>query len=112
MAASTASMCLRSESLSVHSQSRFHASSRFKVCLPPVGSSQASGYSKPILATCVRDVYDAAARVRLLRGAGGVAGDQDARRRLRSVVRRSEEGALFAVFGLSCSGTTFARGLA
>src|ERR671917_2859890 len=44
MAASTASMCLRSESLSVHSQSRFHASSRFKVCLPPVGRSQASGF--------------------------------------------------------------------
>src|SRR4051795_984360 len=65
MAASTASMCLRKESLSVHSVMRFQASSRFTTC--PIVS--------PL--SFIRNLYDAAGGVRLLYGAGGFSGGQD-----------------------------------
>src|SRR5215211_2801714 len=84
MAASTASMCLRKESLSVHSHSISQDSSRFtgppKIPLQAaIVTSTVAGSKRarlPLLAL-VGEVYDAAAGVRLLHGAGRVAGDQD-----------------------------------
>src|SRR5918911_1504845 len=83
MAASTASMCLRRESLSVHSHSSSQDSSRFtgssnegfRAAILP--SAIATTRHGPPLATLVGEPYDAAARVRLLNGAGRVVGCQD-----------------------------------
>src|SRR5215203_88746 len=65
MAVSTASMCLRNESIWVHSHMRSQASSRFTTC--PMVS--------PL--SFIRNFYDAAGGVRLLDGARGFAGGQD-----------------------------------
>src|SRR5215203_1902294 len=105
MAASTASMCLRRESLSVHAHISSHDCSRFN-CLLPVDGFQVvavgtfgcaqelvwSCYLHTVfietrrprtfpdacsLLTLVRDSYDAAWCVRLLDRSCGFAGDQD-----------------------------------
>src|SRR5215207_8872989 len=105
MAASTASMCLRRESLSVHAHISSHDCSRF-YCLLPVDGFQVvavgtfgcaqelvwSCYLHTVfietrrprtipdacsLLTLVRDSYDAAWCVRLLDRSCGFAGDQD-----------------------------------
>src|SRR5919205_1091527 len=83
MAASTASMCLRRESPSVHlhsssqDSSRFIGASskrlRFGAAILPVAAARRA----PPLAAFVGDVYEAAAGVRLLYGSGRVVGGQD-----------------------------------
>src|SRR5215211_8644499 len=105
MAASTASMCLRRESLSVHVHISSHDCSRFK--MSPFGGQatdccardirpcrglclisrtvffEMSGREQSLtpvaryLLTFIRDVYDAAWRVCLLNGTGGFARGQD-----------------------------------
>src|SRR5918997_7151033 len=82
MAASTASMCLRRESLSVHSHKSSQDSSRFtgassKGFRAAILPAAAAATTSPPLAARVGDVYDAAAGVRLLHGAGSVVGRQD-----------------------------------
>src|ERR671916_2161783 len=82
MAASTASMCLRRESLSVHSHKSSQDSSRFtgassKGFRAAILPGAAAATTSPPLAARVGDVYDAVAGVRLLHGAGRVVGGQD-----------------------------------
>src|SRR5918998_2609481 len=82
MAASTASVCLRSESLSVHSHKSSQDSSRFtgassKGFRAAILPAAAAATTSSPLAARVGDVYDAAAGVRLLHGSGSVVGGQD-----------------------------------